>query len=134
VWIVLSTLAVLLSRMMGNLIGDLKAVDVIAPAGIINKGDLYRISEFTGFALSQVNAADTDRGFSLEIAMNRHWKVKVAAGINPAVGALLYWTAGAGFKDGFLDLTAAVTGAPMVKVVEAKNAAGYLGVTLVQNV
>jgi hypothetical protein len=116
---------------VGHLIGDLKAVDVTAPAGTVNKGDLYRISGWTGFALSQIDPAETARGLALEVAVNRLWKVKVAAGMAPAVGDLLYWTAGAGFKDGFLaDLTVTPTGSPIAKVVVAKNAAGYLGIAL----
>lgn len=117
---------------MGHLIGDKKAVDVVVPAGDFFHGDLYRISTFTGFLIDDCLTAATNRNRALEIAMNRSWKVKLPAGLNPAVGDLLDWSAGAGTKRGDTDLIA-TAGAPVVKVVAAKNAAGYAEVVLVGN-
>lgn len=115
---------------MGNLRGDLKAVNVTVPAGTFSHGDLYRINTFSGFLINDCAAAATDRARSLEIAMNRAWEVLLPGGLTPAVGDLLYWTAGAGVKRGDTDLAAAVVGPPIVKVVKAKNASGYAQVTL----
>lgn len=116
---------------MGHLIGDKKAVDVTVTAGDFFHGDLYRISTFSGFLIDDCLTAATVRTRALEIALNRAWKVKLPAGITPAVGDLLYWSAGAGTKRGDTDLQAAVQGAPIVKCVGIKNAAGYAEVVLV---
>lgn len=116
---------------MGHLIGDKKAVDIVVPAGDFNHGDLYRISTFSGFLINDSLTAATDRARSLEIALNRAWKIKMTAAISPAVGDLLYWTAGAGTKRGDTDLTATPTGAPIVKCCSTKNANGYVEVVLV---
>jgi hypothetical protein len=118
---------------MGNLVGDKKAVNVTVPAGVYTHGDLYRIDQFSGFLINNVASADTDRKRVLEIAMNRSWEVKLPAAVTPARGDLLYWTAGAGVKRGDTDLTATVTGDPIVKVVTVKNAAGYAEVILASN-
>lgn len=118
---------------MGHLIGDKKAVDVVVPAGDFFHGDLYRISTFSGFLINDCLTAATARSRALEIAMNRAWKVKLPAALTPAVGDLLYWTAGAGTKRGDTDLSATVAGPPIVKVVTAKNASGYAEVVLVGN-
>jgi hypothetical protein len=68
----------------------------------------------------------------MEVSLNRIWNVKVPA-ISPAVGDLLYWTAGAGLKRGDTDLTVTVTGSAVAKVVAVKNTAGYCQVMLVDN-
>jgi hypothetical protein len=118
--------------MMGHLIGDKKAVDVVVPAGNYPHGDLFRINNFTGFMLNDCLTAHTDRNRSLEIALNRCWKVLTPV-IAPAVGDMLYWTAGAGTKRGDADLTVTPTGLAVAKVTHARNAAGYIGVILVDN-
>jgi hypothetical protein len=115
---------------MGNLRGDLKAVNVVVPAGDFNHGDLYRINTFSGFLINDCLTAAVDRNRAMEIAMNRMWEVKLPGALAPAVGDLLYWTAGAGTKRGDTDLAAAVVGPPIVKVVKAKNANGYASVVL----
>lgn len=127
---------------MGHLIGDKKAVDVTVPAGTYSHGDLYRISGFTGFLINDVTSGATDRNRSLEIAVNRAWKIKLPSGITPAVGDHLDWSSGAGTKRGDTDLViaaAAQTGPPAVpantgvcKVVTAKNANGYAEVILTE--
>lgn len=118
---------------MGHLIGDKKAVDVVVPAGDFFHGDLYRLTTFNGFLINDCLTAAVDRNRALEIAMNRSWKVKLPGALTPAVGDLLYWTAGAGTKRGDTDLSAVVAGAPVVKVISAKNANGYAEVILVDN-
>ena|SRR5688500_4480292 len=115
---------------MGHLIGDKKGVDVVVPAGDFFHGDLYRISTFTGFLINDCLTAATARGRALEIALNRAWKVKLPAGLTPAVGDVLYWTAGGTTKRGDADLSAVVAGPPICKVITAKNAAGYAEVVL----
>jgi hypothetical protein len=98
------------------------------PAGVITFGDLYRLNGWNGIALANIGSADTVRTADMEIAPDRIWYVKVPAGLNPALGDFLYWTAGAGFKRGDTDLAAAVVGSPVAKVEEVKNANGYVAV------
>jgi hypothetical protein len=117
---------------MGNKISDGKAIDVQAPgATVINDGDMYRISGFTGFAIGKKDGVQTDLGMALEVDTNAVWSVKLPAALNPAVGTNLKWSAGAGFKKGDTDLIAGgalETG--VCKVVAVKNAAGYAQVRL----
>ena len=117
---------------MGHLIGDKKAVDVQFPAATAgDHGDLFRINKFTGFLINDITTTATTRGRALEIALNRAWKVKLPAGLNPAVGDHLAWSAGTCFKRGDTDLVAAGAGVVGVcKVVTAKNANGYAEVVL----
>ncbi len=120
---------------MGNLVGDGKAVNVTCPAGDLFHGDLYRISNWTGFLLNDCLTAATDRTRAMEVAVNRVWEIKMPAALNPAVGDLLSWSTGVGtFKRGDTDLVAlAASGSqgPVIKVLKAKNAAGYATVMLV---
>ena len=117
---------------MGQLKGDGRATTgatFSAPAGqVINFGDLYRLNGWNHIALGKIGSADTVRAYGGEISAERIWYVLLPAALNPAVGDFLYWTAGAGFKRGDTDLTATVTGSPIVKVEEAKNANGYAAV------
>lgn len=116
---------------MGQLKHDGKATQggVTAPAAqAIVFGDLYRINAWNGIALSAIGASDTVRSLDLEISPERIWYVKLPAALNPAVGDVLYWTAGAGFKRGDTDLAAAVVGSPACKVEEVKDAGGYAAV------
>lgn len=115
---------------MGHLIGDKKALKVTCPAGDFFHGDLYRIGTFSGFLINDCLTAAVARVRALEISVNRAWKVKLPAGLTPAVGDLLYWTAGAGTKRGDTDLSATVAGPPIVKVITIKNANGYAEVVL----
>lgn len=116
---------------MGHKRDDGDAVDVSATGStVFNYGDLYRLGGITGFALSAKTAAQTDRGMALEINKNHVWKALLPAGVTPAVGDLLYWTAGTGLKKGDTDITATPTGQPVVQVVEAKNAGGYAALRL----
>ena len=125
-----SVLIVRAVTMMGALVGDLKAVNVVVPAGDFFHGDLYRISTFSGFLINDCLTAATDRNRAMEIAVNRAWEIKLPGGLTPAVGDLLYWSSGAGTKRGDTDLQAAVQGNAIVKVLKVKNAAGYATVTL----
>src|SRR5436305_11685045 len=117
---------------MGQLKSDGRAstgASFSAPAGqVINFGDFYRLNGWNHIALAKIGSADTVRAYGAEIAPDRIWYVLLPAGLNPAVGDYLYWTAGAGFKRGDTDLTATVTGSPVAKVEEAKNANGYAAV------
>jgi hypothetical protein len=115
---------------MGQLKHDGRATQggFTAPAGIFTFGDLYRINDWNGIALSSIGSADTVRSLDLEISSERIWYVKVPAAINPAIGAFVYWTAGAGLKRGDTDLATAVVGAPVGKVEEVKDANGYMAI------
>lgn len=100
------------------------------PAGTFTKGDLYRLNGWNGALQRAVGSADTDRVAELEIAPDRIWYVKLPGALNPAQGDYLYWTAGAGIKRGDTDLTATVTGSPVCKVEETKNAGGFAAVRI----
>ena len=117
---------------MGNKISDGKSIDVQAPAAtVINDGDLYRISQFTGFAIGKKDGVQTDLGMALDIDTNAIYSVKLPAGLVPVVGQNLAWSAGAGFKKGDTDLVAgAALATGVCKVVAVKNAAGYAQVRL----
>jgi hypothetical protein len=116
---------------MGQLKHDGRATQngVTVPAAqAIVKGDLYRINGWNGFAMKTIGASDTLRTMDMEIAPDRIWYVKLPAALAPAVGDVLYWTAGAGIKRGDTDLAAAVVGSPACKVEEVKDANGYAAV------
>jgi hypothetical protein len=100
-----------------------------APGGqAITFGDLYRLNQWNHIALKTINAADTVRSYDGEIAPDRIWYVKLPAALNPVIGDVLYWAAGAGFKRGDTDLSATVAGSPCAKVEEVKDANGYAAV------
>jgi hypothetical protein len=115
---------------MGQLKHDGRATQngMTAPAGVFTFGDLYRINGWNGIAMKSIASGDTVRTLDLEIAPDRIWYVKLPAALTPALGDFLYWTAGAGLKRGDTDLTATVTGSPVCKVEEVKNANGYAAV------
>lgn len=119
---------------MGQLKTDGRATQggVTFPAGDIVFGDLYRVDGVSGFALKNIatTASGSDRKAGMEISKERVWYVKLPAAVTGARGDLLYWTAGAGFKRGDTDLTATVTGQPIVQVEEAKDANHWAAVRL----
>jgi len=98
------------------------------PAGTYTFGELFRLNQWNGIILKTIAAADTVRVADMEIAPDRVWYIKLPAALSPAVGDYLYWTTGAGVKRGDTDLAAAVVGAPVAKVDEAKDANGYAAV------
>lgn len=117
---------------MGRKITDGNAIDVTAPASqLIEKGELYRIDNWTGFAMDQIDAAEVDRAVALEVTHSL-WRCKVPAATAAARGDFLGWSAGAGFKRGSTDLTAIAaptTGETPIlavaKVEGVRNADGY---------
>lgn len=123
---------------MGRKITDGNAVDVQAPAAqLIEKGEIYRIDGWTGFAMDQIDAAEVDRAVALEVTHSL-WRVKVPAATAAARGDFLSWTTGAGFKRGSTDLAAVaapVDGSTPVlavaKVEAVRNSGGYATIRLV---
>lgn len=117
---------------MGRKITDGLAIDVQAPAAtLIEKGEAYRIDNWTGIAMDQIDATEVDRGVALEVS-KALWRVKVPAATAAARGDYLGWSAGAGFKKGSTDFTAIVApvngGIPagaVAKVEGVRNASGY---------
>src|SRR5262245_24315306 len=100
-----------------------------APAATaITFGELYRINQWNGIALKAIGASDTLRNLDFEISPARVWYIKLPAALSPAIGDVIYWTTGAGFKSGATDLSATVSGSPCAKVEEVKDANGYAGV------
>lgn len=121
---------------MGNMKHEGDAVDVVAPAGQeIIKGELYRIDNWTGIAMSHVLPTDPELGFALEVR-KRVWYVSIPSGLAAARGATLWWSSGTGFKRGTTDLVAAGTGGatgPACKVEEAVDANLVAGVVVLNN-
>jgi|SRR5262245_50344847 len=116
---------------MGQLKSDGRATlgGFAAPgATALTFGDFYRLNQWNGIALKTVGASDTDRNLDFEISSERIWYVKFPAALSPALGDVVYWTTGAGFKRGDTDLSATVAGSPAAKVEEVKDANGYAGI------
>ena len=120
---------------MGQLKTDGRAIDVVAPgATLIEFGECYRIDGWTGIAMDEITATETPRGLAMEVSSERIWYVKVPAAVGGARGTLVYWTAGAGFKAGATALTSTVTGAPVAKLEEARDANGYAALRVINGV
>lgn len=117
---------------MGRKISDGLAIDCLAPAAtLIQKGEIYRIDNWTGIAMDQVDATEVDKVVALEVT-KALWRVKVPAATAAARGDYLGWSAGAGFKKGDTDMVAIVApvngGIPalaVAKVEGVRNATGY---------
>lgn len=122
---------------MGRKITDGWAIQVTAPAGLIEKGEVYRIDGFTGFAMDEITASETDRLVELDIAPGV-WSVKTPAAVGDgARGDFLQWATGAGFKSGQLNLedvaAPAGGGVPDTAVLQVetpRNSRGYTRVKL----
>jgi len=127
---------------MGQKISDGKAFDAVAPAQVINDGDLYRIGGWNGVAIGAKDASQTDRTMSFEMDPAAIYSVKVPAGITPVVGDALYWTTtdSTTFQDGAVHLLAAppaaagTTAMPCFQCISTKNAAGYVQGRIMQSV
>lgn len=123
---------------MGRKITDGNAVDVTAPGStLIEKGELYRIDGWTGFAMDQIDATEVDRGLALEVTHSL-WRCKVPVGVAANRGDYVSWTTGAGFKAGPTALATlaapAAGGVPataVAKVEGIRNTAGYATLRLV---
>jgi hypothetical protein len=116
---------------MGQKKSDGKATNVAPyPAGQYNFGEFFRINGWNGIAMKTVNTADTARNAAFQIDTESIWYVTIPAAVTGAVGDYLYWTAGAGTKRGDTDLTATVTGTPVAKVEEAKDANNIAGIRI----
>lgn len=126
---------------MGRKITDGLAIDVVAPAAtLIEKGELYRVDNWTGIAMDQIDATEVDRGFSLEVT-KALWRVKVPAATAAARGDYLGWSAGAGFKRSSTDMVAIVApvngGVPalaVAKVEGVRNSRGYATIRVIDSV
>lgn len=120
---------------MGRKKTDGEAIDVVAPAStLIEKGELYRIDNFTGFAMDEIDATEVDKGLALEICQSI-WKVKVPSGTCGTRGLYVKWSNNDGsFKSGATDLvdeTVARTVLSVAKVEEPRNSGGYAALKLV---
>jgi hypothetical protein len=125
---------------MGRKISDGLAIDCQAPAAtLIEKGEIYRIDNWTGIAMDQVDATEVDKSVALEIS-KALWRVKVPAATAATRGDYLGWSAGAGFKKGSTDLVAIVApangGVPaltVAKVEGVRNAGGYATIRVIDS-
>lgn len=123
---------------MGRKITDGNAIDVVAPAAtLIEKGEIYRIDGWTGFAMDQIDATEVDKGLALEVTHSL-WRCKVPAATAAARGDFVGWTTAAGFKKGSTDLVAIAAPADgstpvlaVAKVEGIRNAGGYATLRLV---
>ncbi len=123
---------------MGRKITDGNAIDVTAPASqLVEKGELYRIDNWTGFAMDQIDATEVDRAVALEVCHSL-WRCKVPVATAAARGDFLSWTTGAGFKKGQTDLAAVAAptdgSTPILAVAKVegiRNADGYATIRLV---
>lgn len=126
---------------MGRKISDGMAIDALAPAAtLIEKGECYRIDNWTGIAMDQVDATEVDKVVALEVSKSL-WRVKVPAATAAARGDYLGWSAGAGFKKGSTDFVAIVApvngGVPalaVAKVEGVRNARGYATIRVIDAV
>jgi hypothetical protein len=105
--------------------GDGKTIDVVAPAGGVLAGHLYRISGWNGLAEIAAAAGET---FPLNIDPAFMFYIPMPADVAGALGAVLYMpTASGGVGD--TDLTATSTSnVAAVKVTQAKDASNVVGV------
>jgi hypothetical protein len=120
---------------MGRKISDGEAIDVLAPAAtLIEKGELYRIDGFTGFAMDQIDATEVDKGFALEVSQ-AIWRCKVPVGTCGTRGLYVKWTAaGVTFQKSSTDLlddTTTRTLNSVAKVESVRNSSGYATLKLV---
>lgn len=121
---------------MGRKITDGKAIDVAVPSGeLVDKGELYRIDNFSGFAMDSIAVADTERDVALEVSESI-WRVKVPVGTCGTRGGYVKWSSGTGFKEADTDLAdeASVlvkTGDSIAKVESVRNSDGYATLKLV---
>lgn len=113
---------------MGRRVTDGLAIDVDAPdATAITKGELYRVDNFTGWAAVDIDAADTERAFALNMDLGV-WSSFVPAGTCGTKGNYVKWSAGAGFKTSLIDLAddgATRTLNSVAKVVAPRNSGGF---------
>lgn len=126
---------------MGRKISDGLAIDCLAPAAtLIEKGECYRIDNWTGIATDQIDASEVDRGVALEVS-KALWRVKVPVATAVARGDYLGWSVGAGFKKGVTDFIAiaapangGVPAGAVAKVEGVRNARGYATIRVIDAV
>ena len=106
---------------------DGKTINVVAPAGGVTAGKLYRIDGWNGVAELTVAAGAT---FPLNIDPTFEFLIPMPAAVAAAVGAVLYMPPASG-GAGETALTATATGnMAAVKVTQAKDANNIVGVRL----
>lgn len=104
---------------------DGKTVNVVAPAGGVTAGSLYRISGWNGVAEITVAAGET---FPLNIDPTHVFYIPMPSGVAAAIGAVLYIPTASG-GVGATDLTATATSnSKAVKVHQAKDGNNIVGV------
>jgi hypothetical protein len=121
---------------MGRKVTDGQAIDVVAPGStLVEKGEMYRIDNFTGFSADEITETEVDRAFAL-VVNQEIWRCKVPAGTCGTRGGYVKWSAGTGFKDAATDLADETsvlvkTAASVAKVETVRNSDGYASLKLV---
>lgn len=111
---------------MGRQVHEGKSIDVTVPDDtLVEKGELYRIEGFTGFAYDTIAEDALDRGVALDQEFNV-WSCKVPSGVAGTRGGFVAWDDATGFQSGALDLVNAASGdAVVAQVVQVRNSRGY---------
>lgn len=123
---------------MGRKISDGKAIDVVAPdATPIVAGEMYRIDNFTGFAMVDVASAEAG-SMERDIALERSeclWRVLVPSGTCGTRGMFVKWADNAGAfqksSTNIVDETVAKTVLSVAQVESVRNTRGYATLKLV---
>lgn len=118
--------------MTGRFISDGKAIDVVAPGSTaIESGEMYRIDNFTGFAMvavSSTEAGSMERDIALERS-ERLWRVSVPSGTCGTRGIFVKWSNNDGsFKKSSTDVvdeTVAKTVLSVAQVEGVRNSRGF---------
>lgn len=125
---------------MGRKVTDGLAIDLQAPASTeIDEGELYRVDNWSHFAVTTVEADDTNRLYAGEVSQ-AIFACLVPVGTCGTRGGFAGWPTGAGFKKASTDLVDVAEssdfGAPpkaaIVKVETVRNSRGYARLRLVQ--
>lgn len=111
---------------MGRRKTDGLAINMTVPdATAVADYELYRIGGINGLAITDVAADDVERTIAFETDTNAIYSIHAPSGVNPAAGALLYWTTPGSFQDCSLHLrtTPATQGdSPCFFVTKARSA------------
>lgn len=105
---------------------DGKSINVVAPAGGVVAGRMYRISNWNGVASDTVDAGET---FALQIDVDAEFIVPLPVAVGVAVGQIVYMPAAGGTSATDATLTSSSNKAAM-KVMSVRDGGGFASVRL----